>query len=53
MGQDTLREVRDGAGHTPGGPRRVGTPSRRSGTGRDSLRDVRDESGHLPEVWDG
>ena len=42
MGQDTLREVRDGSGHPPEALGWVGTPSGRSGAGRLTLREVRD-----------
>ena len=48
MGQDTLREVRDGAGHTPEVLKWVGTPYGRSWTRRDTLRKTRDGSGHPP-----
>ena len=46
MGSDTLREVRDGPGHSPGGTERVGTPSGRSEMGQNTYLKHRKGSGH-------
>ena len=59
MGRGTLPEVWDGSGDPPGGPRWIGKPCRRSGTGRGTpeksgtgrrtLRKIRDGSGDPPK----